>query len=108
MTLNDENNNGGDGWSSFWKPFFLACAIWALIIFVIWLTATKTTKQIEGNVNSSIDYQTQTEPVHVPKYDSTTQATINQIEHNRQMSHDHIDDLYDSKLQNALDSTFNQ
>ena len=97
-----------DGWSSFWIPASLAILFFMLIGLLAWSETRHIKSQVEENVNKSIYSQTQTEPVYVPKYDSATQAKIDKIEINRQNSHDHIDNLYDGELQDALDSTFNQ
>lgn len=62
-------------------------------------------KDIAGKIQDKID--SQTAPEIVQKYDSATQVKIEKIEVHRQMSHEHIDNLYDNQLQDALDSVYN-
>lgn len=103
----NDNKTDPDGWQSFWIPAIGALLFFGLICLLAWSETRYVKAQVENNVNKSIDYQIQTEPVYVPKYDSITQAAINQIEINRQISHDHVDNLYDGELQNALDTLYN-
>lgn len=108
MSLNDENNNGGDGWKSLWTPVFFALLFFGVAFLLAWSETRSAQKQIETNVNKSIDLQTQTQPVNVPKYDSSAQAAINDIEARRKKAHALVDHLRDRELQNVLDTLFNK
>ena len=61
------------------------------------------TKEAIKTVQEKIDHV----PVTIPKYDSTTQTRLDTIELHRQISHRHVDNLYNNELQDYLDSLYN-
>lgn len=96
-----------DGWASFWIPAGLAILLFLLIGLLAWSETRHAIKQVEQNVDKKFD-QLQTVPVNVPKYDSLTKNALDSIELHRQISHDHVDNLYDSEIQNVLDTLYNK
>lgn len=83
-------------------------ALSAFIVVVSLLTVVQTCRQIR-KIEQKVDdkFDRLTPPVIIPKYDSATQSRVDSIEMHRQMSHNHVDNLYDNQLQDVLDSLYN-
>jgi predicted PurR-regulated permease PerM len=75
-------------------------ALWAVVIIIYEYASTA---QVLEKIESKIIHVT----TPIPKYDSATQSRLDQIEANRQMYHQHVDNFSNNELQNVLDSLFN-
>jgi predicted RecB family endonuclease len=94
-------NNSGPSFNFF---AWIAATIVALVIMagvMIFLVVKDIGVKVQDKINAV------TEPVIVAKYDSAAEVKMEKIEVYRQMSHQHIDNLYDHQLQDVLDSAFN-